>query len=89
MFLPQSGFSRLTSIRKVADIGFKRGSTSVTDVKTCAVFIIFPRLRPSDLLRSHASVCRVCPKIFVHLVDNEKFEMGFLSEEFEEHEFSS
>lgn len=43
------------------------------------IIISLPHLRPTGLLWSHASICRVCPKMFIHLAGNREFGKGFLS----------
>lgn len=48
------------------------------------IIISLQQLRHNGLLQSLASDCRVSPKISIHLVDNGKFEMGFLSGAFKE-----
>jgi hypothetical protein len=49
------------------------------------IIISLPRLKPSGLLQSHTSVCKVSPKIFPNLVG----EIEFLSGELEEWIFRS
>jgi hypothetical protein len=58
-------------------------------MKNFTIIISLEHLGPRSLLRSQLSICRVSPKIFIHVVDDGEFGMGFLSRAFEEHGFSS
>jgi hypothetical protein len=54
-----------------------------------AIIISLPLLGFSGLLKSHASICVVFPKTFIHFVGNGEFGIGVFSGAFKEYYFFS